>query len=196
MSFLIPKILGTFGALNLQLVFFRAHSENIALDKKHFPPSMHNIFSSPKRRILFMLALIIEVKRNYWMFFAKCPPPPKSRETGKHKIRISFSPDFFDKIEYRIEWFFCAPIVGMDTCVATKFEDSWFLSRIETSFLENHHSFWFSEDVVIESAFGNSIFCGGLSEAHLLRDDSFNRLLEVVPCPGWSLQLQQVRVVS
>lgn len=143
-----------------------------------------------------MFVVVIKIKRNDRMFFAKRPPPSKTRETIEHKIWISFASNFLNEIEYCIEGFFCPSIIRMNAGITAKFENSWFIAGIETSLLEDHHPFWFAKDVIVESAFWNSIFCWGLSEAHFLRDHGLNCLLEIMSGPGRCLQLQQVRVVS
>jgi len=107
-----------------------------------------------------------------------------------------FPPETLDEVQYRIQRFFRAPIVRADADVAAEFEYRRFLARIEGGLLEDHHPFGLAEDVVVESAFRDAVLGGRLGEAHLLSHHGLDRLLEIVPRPCGSLQLQQGRIVS
>lgn len=54
-------------------------------------------------RSLIVLVLVVEVKRDYRVLFTESPPPTETREAVKDKIRVTFSPQLFDKVEDRVQ---------------------------------------------------------------------------------------------
>lgn len=158
-------------------------------------------FDRPAAKILhgtwsFVLVFVVEVKRDYRVFLTKGPPPTKTRQTGKNKLRIALPPKLLDKIQYRIQRFFRTTIVRTDTDIATKLEHCRFFARIQTRFFQNHHTLGFAEDVVVESALRDPVFRRCLGKTHLLSHNSLDCFLEIMPCPRRCLQLQQRRILS
>lgn len=130
------------------------------------------------------------------MFLAKGPPPAEARQSGEHETGVVLPPETLDKVQYRVQRLFRAPIVRANADVAAEFEHRRFFARIEGGFFEDHHPLGLAEDIVVEGTLGDAVFGRRLGEAHLLGHHGLDRLLEIVPRPRGRLQLQQGRVVS
>lgn len=163
---------------------------------RHKRRKQHALSRKTDYRLLIVFVLVVEVKRYYRVLFTESPPPTETRETVKHKVRVAFSPQLFHEVEDRVQRLFRPTIVRTDADVAAEFEHGRFLARVQTRFLQDHHSLRLSQDVVVQCAFRYSVFRGRLGEAHLLSNHSLDRFLEIVPRPRGRLQLQQGGIVS
>lgn len=144
----------------------------------------------------FVLTLVVEVERDYGMFFAKRPPPAEAREAGEYEARVASSSKSLDEIEDSVEGLFRSSVVRTDGDVAAEFENGGLLAAVEAGLLQDHHALRFPEYVVVERALRDPVLGRGLGEPHLLGDHRLYRVLEVVTRPGRCLQLQQGRIVG
>lgn len=113
------------------------------------------------------------------MLLAKCPPPSEAHQVAQLERRLAFALfQLLHKGDDRLERFIGASIVRHDARLAAEIEHSLFVLGVETELVQHQHAFRFSQNVVVQRAFGDVEMRRGLSETHFLRHDRVDGLLQ------------------
>ena len=138
----------------------------------------------------FVVVVVLDVEeRDNVVFLAKCPPPSESHQVAQLERRLAFALlQFLNESDDRFQRFVGPSVVRHNASLAAEIQNSFLILGIETEFVEDQHAFGLAENVVVQSAFWNVVVRRGLSEAHLLRHDGIDGLLERFLWPGWSFR--------
>ena len=120
------------------------------------------------------------------MFLAEGPPPAEAHETGQ--FQRAGAGHVLDEGGDVLQRFVGSPVVRHDGGLAAKVQDGVLVAGVQADLIEDEHALGFAQDVVVQGAFGDAVVRRGLSEAHPLRHDGLDGLLQLLLGPRGGLR--------
>lgn len=133
----------------------------------------------------------VEVKGHNAVLLAEGPPPPEPSESRKLELRITGTSQFFYKCQNWCQGLSGPAVVRLYGDFTTELQDCTLLISCETCFLQDHHTFRFAKNIIIESALRNAITRWCLGESHLLCYYRMYSFLQLSLRPGGHFQFQE-----